>query len=189
VSSRNVVTISTEAELRFNDPFQRHHADVFRYCIRRVDRADAEDTVAEVFAVAWRRLDQVPDNDMAKAWLLAVAHRVVGNQYRGKARRGRLSARLSGLAPESREAADVTIIRREEEDALLRALDSLRMGDRELLRLVSWDGLSHREIAETLGINEDAVSKRLSRAQARLRDRYDQIYPVSPSSPSTEAST
>ena len=189
MSSRNVVTISTDAELRFNDLFQRHHADVFRYCVRRVDRADAEDTAAEVFAVAWRRFDQVPDNDMAKAWLLAVAHRVVGNQYRGKARRGRLSARLNGLASESREAADVTIIRREEEEALLRALDSLREGDRELLRLVSWDGLSHREIAETLGINEDAVSKRLSRAQSRLRDRYDQIYPVSPSSPSTEAST
>ena len=189
MSSRNVVTISTDAELRFNDLFQRHHADVFRYCIRRVDRADAEDTAAEVFAVAWRRFDRVPDNDMAKAWLLAVAYRVVGNHYRAKARRGRLSARLRGLAPEPREAADVTIIRREEDEALLRALSSLREGDRELLRLVSWDGLSHREIAATLGINEDAVSKRLSRAQSRLRERYDQIYPVSPSSPSTEAST
>ena len=132
MSSRNVVTIATDAELRFNDLFQRHHADVYRYCVRRVDRADAEDTAAEVFAVAWRRFDQIPDTDMAKAWLLAVARRVVGNQYRGKARRGRLSARLSGLAPESRDAADVTIIRREEEDALRRALNALREGDREL---------------------------------------------------------
>jgi len=189
VSPRIVVTINTEAEQRFNAIFERHHAAVFRYCVRRLNPADAEDTAAEVFAVAWRRLDQIPDNEMARAWLLAVAYRVVGNQYRGKTRRGRLAARLGGLPTESPVSADSAIIRREEEDAVRRALLSLGETDRELLRLVSWDGLSHREIGSVLGIKEDTVSKRVSRAQARLRTKFDLLYPASPSSTSTEAPT
>ena len=126
MSPRTDVTISKDAEQRFNDLFERHHADVFRYCVRRLNPTDAEDTAAEVFAVAWRRLDQIPDTEMAKAWLLAVAYRVVGNQYRGRARRGRLSARLGGFRPGTRETAESTLIRREEEDALRRALLALR---------------------------------------------------------------
>jgi RNA polymerase sigma factor (sigma-70 family) len=188
VSPRTVVTISTDAEQRFNALFERHHADVFRYCVRRLDRSDAEDIASEVFAVAWRRLDQIPDTDMSKVWLLAVAYRIVGNQYRGRARRGRLSARLSGLRPELPETADVAIIRNEESEALRRALQSLRETDRELLRLVSWDGLSHREIGEVLGINEDTVSKRVSRAHSRLRTQFDRVYGPSSSTESKEAS-
>jgi RNA polymerase sigma-70 factor (ECF subfamily) len=187
VSPRTVVAINPDAEQRFNELFERHHADVFRYCLRRLNPNDAEDIAAEVFAVAWRRFDQIPDTDMARAWLLAAAYRVVGNHYRGSARRGRLSAKLSGLPSEYPESADTTVIRREEEDAVHRALDSLGDTDRELLRLVSWDGLSHREIGLVLGLKEDAVSKRVSRAQSRLRERFEVLYPGSPTSRSSEA--
>ena len=180
MSPRTVIAINTDAEQRFNRLFDQHHADVYRYCLRRLDSNDAEDTAAEVFAIAWRRFDQIPDTDMARAWLLAAAYRVVGNHYRGRARRGRLSARLSGLPSEYPEAADVPVIRREEEEAVRRALDSLRGSDRELLRLTSWDGLSHREIGVVLGLKEDTVSKRVSRAQSRLREKFEVLYPGSP---------
>ncbi|HUP15211.1 MAG TPA: RNA polymerase sigma factor [Acidimicrobiia bacterium] len=189
MSPRTVVAINTDAEQRFNELFDRHHADVYRYCLRRLSSNDAEDSAAEVFAIAWRRLDQIPDNEMARAWLLAAAYRVVGNQYRGRARRGRLSARLTGLPSEYPESADVPIIRREEEEAVHGALNSLRETDRELLRLVSWDGLSHREIGAVLGLKEDTVSKRVSRAQSRLRAKFEVLYPGSPSSRSSEAPT
>ena len=87
MSPRTVVAINTDAEQRFNELFDRHHADVFRYCLRRLNPNDAEDLAAEVFAIAWRRFDQIPGTDMARAWLLAAAYRVVGNHYRGRARR------------------------------------------------------------------------------------------------------
>jgi RNA polymerase sigma factor (sigma-70 family) len=180
VSPRTVIAINPDAEQRFNRLFDQHHADVYRYCLRRLDSNDAEDTMAEVFAIAWRRFDQIPDTDLARAWLLAAAYRVVGNHYRGRARRGRLSARLGGLPSEYPEAADLPVIRREEEEAVRRALDSLTGTDRELLRLVSWDGLSHREIGVVLGLKEDTVSKRVSRAQSRLREKFEALYPGSP---------
>jgi len=188
VSPRTVAAINTEAEERFNRLFDRHHADIYRYCLRRIASNEAEDITAEVFAIAWRRFDRIPDTDMARAWLLATAHRVVGNHYRGRARRGRLSARLSGLPSEYPESADAPVMRREDEEAVRRALDSLGETDRELLRLVAWDGLSHREIGLVLGLKEDTVSKRVSRAQTRLRERFEVLYPGSPYFGSSEAS-
>ena len=41
---------------------------------------DAEDAAADVFAVAWRRIEDMPEGDAKKAWLFGVAHRVVGSQ-------------------------------------------------------------------------------------------------------------
>lgn len=161
---------SAEVGRRFDVIFERHHRDVIRYCVRRLGAADAEDAAAEVFAVAWRRLDEVPDGDSTKAWLLAVAYRVVGNQYRGRSRRGRLVAKLSGVPRQDSARAEV-LFGTDEMLPVVMALESLRSTDRELLKMVAWDELSRSEIAHVLGISENAVNQRLFKARARLRDR------------------
>jgi Sigma-70 region 2 len=57
--------------------------------------ADAEDAVAEVFLIAWRRLEDVPAGDQARPWLYAAARRVLANQARAAVRRSRLTEKLS----------------------------------------------------------------------------------------------
>jgi RNA polymerase sigma factor (sigma-70 family) len=141
-------------EQRFDSLFKTHYIAVYRYCLRRLGRADGEDAAAEVFAIAWRRLDRVPAAEATRAWLLGVAYRVVGNQYRSRRRRAQLSDRLltERQAPtEPETSADVEI------RLLHRAFESLREGDRELLRMSSWDGLSNSEIAAVIGIKENAI--------------------------------
>jgi RNA polymerase sigma-70 factor (ECF subfamily) len=156
---------------KFDSLFADHYLAVYRYCLRRLGPADSEDAAAEVFAVAWRRLEQVPTGEPVRPWLLAVAYRVVGNHYRGRRRRVRLSARLGSEREQvvEPEASDPEI------RLLRRALDSLRSADRELLRLSAWDGLSNAEIAAVMGVNQNAVDQRLFRARARLRGRFDQL--------------
>ena len=46
--------------------------------------------------------------------------------------------------------------------------ERLSAADRELLRLVAWEELSHAEIAATLGVSVNAVAIRLHRARARF---------------------
>ena len=134
------------------------------YLARRVDPpADAADALAEVYVVAWRRLDAVPRGDEeAVRWLFGVARRVAANQRRGAVRRHELAARLRaglevGEAPDSGVAAEVR-----------RALEALPEADRELLTLVAWEGLSPAEAAGVVGISAAAARKRLQRARERL---------------------
>ena len=151
--------------------------------MRRLGRPDGEDAAAEVFAVAWRRLDEVPTGDATRAWLLGVAYRVVGNHYRGRRRRARLTARLLAegqVQIASDPGGEIRLVRL--------ALDSLREDDRELLRMASWDGLDRREIAAVMGIKENAVDQRLFRARQRLKDRLDRMSKENPRMDPTGAS-
>ena len=162
-------------ELRFDPLFQAHYRAIYRYCVRRLGPSEAEDATADVFAVAWRRLDELPSGEAARAWLFGVAHRVVSNRYRGRRRQRTLSARLEATTPhheghEVQESGpDLGV------ELLLAALDELSATDQELLRLSSWDELSRDEIASILGIKQNAVDQRLYRARSRLKVRFERL--------------
>lgn len=50
--------------------------------------------MAEGFLIAWRRLDDMPAGTGARAWLYAVARKVLANQARASTRRQRLTEKL-----------------------------------------------------------------------------------------------
>jgi RNA polymerase sigma-70 factor (ECF subfamily) len=150
---------------RLEDLFEAHHRALLAYAARRCPTlSDAEDVVAEVFLVAWRRLADVPAGDEALPWLVGVARKTIGNQRRGLLRRGRLQARLEQTAERPATPAPTGT------EPALEALERLSDDDRELLRLVAWEELSHAEIAAVLGISVNAVAIRLHRA----RERFEQ---------------
>jgi RNA polymerase sigma-70 factor (ECF subfamily) len=150
--------------------FLQHSADVLAYALRRTDAASAEDVVAEVFLIAWRRADRVPHTEPV-LWLYSVARRVLANQRRAARRRDALVALLGPLA--RRHAA-------EPEPAgspLTEALARLRPDDRELLMLTAWEGLDAGDAAVVLGCTTQAVHTRLHRARGRLQAELDREIP------------
>jgi RNA polymerase sigma-70 factor (ECF subfamily) len=119
--------------------------------------------VADVFVLAWRRLDQAPGDELP--WLLGIARGVLANRRRGEARQQALHDRLAastmpraGLEPEASG----------EDSALLPALRSLNRLDQEVLLLVAWDGLDRVQAARVLGITPRLFSVRLHRARRRF---------------------
>lgn len=160
---------------RFDSLYQAYHQEVLAYFVRRIPRPDAEDATADVFTVAWRRLDEVPQGDEAVAWLYGVAHRVLSNHWRAHRRLLRLRRRLGGMASSSPEAPETLIVRSAEDRMLLDALEQLRSSDKEILRLATWEGLAHSTIGELLGVSESAVSQRISRARDRLAKELKRI--------------
>lgn len=162
--------VEIDDDTRFDAIFEAHHAEILRYCARRLGGADGEDAAAEVFAIAWRRLDEMPEDEGRRSWLFGVAHRVVSNNFRSRARRSRLAGRLAGN--DRGVGRDVTSVVAETEPILI-ALASLKPNDQEILRMVAWDGLTRGEIAGIMGIRENSVDQRIFRARARLRRRLD----------------
>jgi RNA polymerase sigma-70 factor (ECF subfamily) len=150
--------------------FREHGADVLAYALRRTDAANAEDVVAEVFVIAWRRAGQVPDVDPV-LWLYGVARRVLANQRRAERRREALVNLLGRLGPRNVAAPEPG------GSTLIVALGRLRPEDREVLMLSAWEGLDASQAATVLGCTPQAVHTRLHRARARLRAELDRDIP------------
>jgi RNA polymerase sigma-70 factor, ECF subfamily len=150
---------------RFRSLYEAHAGAVLSYARRRAAPADADDVLAEVFLVAWRRLEEIPSRQ-ERIWLLGVARRALANQRRGRTRRGALHERL---AADSQERA-VAPVRPSTvgHSRIGRALASLSESDRELLLLLAWEGLSTEEAARVLEIGPRALRVRLHRARRRL---------------------
>lgn len=156
------------AEERLSGLYQRHRLEIVAYCRRRVADESVADLVSEVFLVAWRRIGDVPEG-AELPWLYGVARNVVSNHHRGHRRRSRLMSALSAQPPETGEDAGVMVLRRAEDEMVLRALATLSTMDQEVLRLRAWEELSSAEIGTALQLSPAAVDMRLTRAKRRLR--------------------
>ena len=110
--------------------FVDHARAVHRYARARLSPSAAEDVVAEVFAIAWRK-GEVPDD--SRAWLLAIARRVLANQVRADQRRAALAERTL-RHPTAPSPDDARLV--DELDVLHRALALLRPADREVVELL-----------------------------------------------------
>jgi RNA polymerase sigma-70 factor (ECF subfamily) len=147
---------------QFDDVYAAHRDAVWRY-FRRRSAADHEDLTTEVFLVAWRRRDEMPDEPLP--WLYGVARKVLANHRRADGRRDALAARAAAhaasAAPDLAEAVGVRT-------DLARALAELPERDRELILLVAWEGLTLAEAAAALGCRRGAAAVRLHRARRRL---------------------
>lgn len=157
----------SDAEL-FASLYDRHVGAIRLYCLRRVSRSDVDDAVSDVFGVAWRRIDQVPDDGTELYWLYGVARNAIRNIDRSGRRRSRLVARLASLAWRAEPAAEVQIVRSEEARVVLEALGSLREGDQEVLRLRMWEELDRHAIGAIFGISPAAADMRINRATKRM---------------------
>jgi len=162
-------------EERFSETFNRHYSTVLAYLYRRTgDFHDAEELAAAAFAVAWRRLDQLPEEPATRAWLIAVARRSLSNHWRGRERWRRLVARLGSLS-DVRTSVDA-VDEEPPEVALLRdAFGLLRPSEQELLRLVDWEGVTHAEAAQVLGCSIGTFDVRVHRARASLRKHLEHL--------------
>lgn len=167
-----VRSMADSHDRRFDELYAQHFREVLAYCLRRGQVDDAYDAANEVFAIAWRRIADVPRGDSARPWLFVVAKRVLYRRRRGSRRFHRLVERMGSLKQSGGLDPATVVVQRAEYDAVVEAASHLSTQDREVLNLAAWEGLPHREIAEVLGCSIDAVDQRLHRAKQRLAKQY-----------------
>ena len=155
-------------EARFRAVYDACYTDVLRFVQRRSHPSHAEDVVAEVFLVAWRRLEDMPPvDDGARAWLFGVARHSLLNSQRGQDRRAALAVRIAAGPPVAPVSDDTDVVDRRLD--LAAAWPRLSATDQEALALTVWDGLAAPEAAAVLQISAVAFRLRLSRARRALR--------------------
>jgi RNA polymerase sigma factor (sigma-70 family) len=132
--------------------------------------------VAETFLTAFRVRQRYdlgrPD---ARPWLYGIAANMIGRHRRAEVRRLKALARAADSTPANPAATwadeivsrlDAVAVRRE----LFRALAGLSLGDRDVLLLIAWAGLTSEETGAALGIPAGTVRSRLSRARRKVRE-------------------
>lgn len=153
---------------RFQELWDQNHARILAYCLRRVPSTDAEDACAEVFMVAWRRIDKVPRPPDTTRYLYGIARRVVANQGRSRLRRSRLNKKLAGTTTPVSVDPGLMVIQNADDAAVATAVRNLKPTDREIVMLYAWEDLTRAEIAEIMGMSRDAIDQRIHRAYKRL---------------------
>jgi RNA polymerase sigma-70 factor (ECF subfamily) len=151
---------ATDDRERFSCLFEANYGLVHAFAERRVGRDLADEVTAETFAVAWRRLEAVPQEPLP--WLYGVARNVVARQYRASARQGQACEMLARERPRAVVQDDG------EHDELWRAWKQLSDSDREVLALIVWEELPVRDAARVMGVSPSVFSVRLHRARRRL---------------------
>ncbi len=160
---------SPATDERFCKAFDDHFDAITRYCFRRLPANQANDAAANVFVVAWRKIEDMPGGDGTLPWLYGVARREVSTFRRSVRRAFALSEKLARQPHYPAPGPDTVVVRNLEQADLLRALATLPPGDQEILRLRAYEELSLAQIAVVLGCSHDAAKKRSARALKRLR--------------------
>lgn len=148
----------------------RYQGAMYRLASRMLaDRAEAEDTVQEVFLTAWRRIEQLQDDAAFAGWL----YRMTTNQCLNVLRKRQPAADVDPDTTESPRAD----IRPEHAaqingqlEALTLALQQLTPEQRACWLLREVHGRSYEEIGEIVGANATQVRGRIARARAQLAE-------------------
>jgi len=121
---------------------------------------DSEDIMQNVFLKAFKKFNTLRDHTCARAWLLKIARRACVDHYRNSSP----TRTMPNDVPASADSQSERI------RCLYKAIAKLPDGYREPITLYYLDGRKCANVAECLGISEDAVRSRLVRARIRLHE-------------------
>ena len=153
----------------FGALFRAHIQEVTKFLARRLPSDQVEDMASDLFEVAWTKRDSIP-KDFELPWLYKTARYLIAHHRRKETGRANILATLA--EPVAAPSAETIALADLE---LAEAWKKLSAKDQEVLALWAWDGLEVKEISISLGLSENAVNVRLSRARKSLASNLENI--------------
>jgi len=162
--------------IEFEEAFSLHHRTVFRAARSVVqDPGLAEDVTQEVFIKLYKHLDTISDQEMLRPWLIRVALNEAKNTLRTKIR---ANNRDENYVKDSVESSVFSVEDEFEEKAgineINRALSKIKEPLRSCL-VLKQQGLSYKEIAQSLELNETSIGTYVARARAEFMRFYGKV--------------
>jgi RNA polymerase sigma factor (sigma-70 family) len=174
---QRLVEAAPRDSLAFRQLYNSYFPRVYAYVSYRVGSAqDAEDLVGGIFMKVVEEIDHFRwqhDNSFA-AWIFRIAHNQVGNYHRTK-RRAAEQLHLDELPQIAAHALlpEEVLLRKETFAHLYSLVRALSARRREVITLKFFGGLSNREIAGILDLDERTVASNLCRALDDLQEQYE----------------
>lgn len=150
---------------------RRLYSFVFRYVKQQ---SDTEGIVQEVFIKIWRSRDKIDVYSSFDSFLFTIAHNATVNLLKKRATEQKYIEHVKSLQRID-EAFELTneIYYKELRHNLEGLLDELSPRQKEIFLLSRNEGLSHKEIAEKLGISTNTVKNHLVTTLSFLKSKLN----------------
>ncbi len=143
-------------------------------CRRYISDEDAvNDVLHDAFVIIFTSFDKLRDDQKAEAWMMSITRNVASKYKDHLMAKPFVSLKEAEQIPMSEEKAEVRGMPLED---VLRLIERLPEGYGQVFRLSVFDGLSHKEIADMLGIEPHSSSSQLARAKKMLRKMMRQYW-------------
>jgi len=154
-------------------PWRDVEARLRPFVARRVQTADVEDVLQDVYVRMQRGLAALRDDQRFSAWLHQIARSAIADHGRARARHP-LVADADPDAPVASEPDDDREAFRALSGCVAMFVAQLPSPYREAVTLVELEGLTAREAADLAGISVSGMKSRVQRGRAQLRDLFDE---------------
>jgi len=163
--------IAVGDEKAYSIIFHEYNARLFHTVLKMVkSNTEAEEIIQETFLRLWLRRHTLPEIENPMGWLYTIASNLALDALRKQAKeRERLKIMLSSRNSDLPEP-DIALYGKEVNELLQRAIKQLPPSRRKVFELSRNEGLSRRDIAETLHISESTVKNQLTSALHFIQD-------------------
>ncbi len=162
--------------LAFGALYERYVNRIYNYVYHRVgNHHDAEDLTARTFYRALAHIEDYVDRGAPfSAWLYRIAHNLVANWHRDRARRQTIALDEAGFLASGRDSLQDHAEAGERSAALRRAMRRLSPERQQLLILKFAEGLSNAEIGAIMGRSEGAIKSLYHRTLLALQEEMQE---------------
>lgn len=138
--------------------YLRHLDAIYRYVYFKVgNRAQAEDLTEEVFVKAWEALPQYQIGESPfTSWLYRIAHNLTVDFFRRNRNEQTLLEETHNPIANPDQTPEQILVGQQDLEALVAAVGQLAPLEQEVLILRFVEGLSHRQVAESIGKSDGA---------------------------------
>jgi len=161
----------------FAEIYHRYKHLLLRHAYKKLgDREAVEDILQELFVHLWEQKETLTINGNLAGYLYTAIRNRVFNEFYRSQRKSLHFVSLAEFMDKGEYSTDLTVLENELNAIIDREISQLppRMG--QVLRLSRLDGMSHKEIAEELGIAESTVSNQVGTALRQLKVKLGPLF-------------
>jgi len=164
--------------IEFTILFNKHKKRIYNYALKMLnDKMRADDIVQDVFIKLFENLNSIHNKQSIKFWLFKTARNEMMTFYRNTKNKKFIteSVDIENFEIENKTSLADEIENAELKNLILNELDNMNDDFREVFLLKEYSGLSYKEIASLLNIDDELVKSRLYKARQKLINKISKL--------------
>ncbi len=174
-----VIALKKGSRSAFGQLFRLYHKQLFSFCYSIIqNKEEAENLTQDVFIKLWIKRAKIDIDKSFSGFLFTIARNMTLNQIRSIVQRQIIiQQHFKKKITSSNNSTEEQISFNEVKHILGELIDHLPQKRKEIFLLSREKELSHKEIAELLGISIHTVENQIYKATKTLQKKLNQLFP------------